>query len=503
MFDGFDEAQTGPCVGGGPSDAVPGGGRGAGPWVGVTVPMVVPVGWSHGHIRQGLAELERIHREYEAANAVLIAALPATRDLTADLTRNNGISAREAKRQREMADVTKKLPGALVKLRNGEISADHVTALSSVKGLEGAEKLLEGAGQKSPEALAKEAEQFKLASENAADTAKRQWAARSFRFFNGRDGMLGLTGFLPPVVGAEFRARVEAVRDAKWRLEHPERASTLGGHGGDTPEQRLADALLHLTGCTDENLSWPTQPKSKTPPPKSPKAGTPVDEESSRADPRGEANPAGAVTGPAHHGPIVGDGPVVGHLPIDDDESAEDDRPASDSGPSRSGPTESSGGVSAPISLRTEKRAVVITFNVDAWQAQIIGGGPIPVTESLFDQARNSLYYAFTNMAGEVLKIGRARRDPTPLQRLVVMVRDQTCVYPGCNVPATRTEVHHFNEYGKDCGTTDTDCLGSMCSPHHHHVHLNDLIVRKCPDGTIEILQRDTKAIVATSQRPG
>jgi hypothetical protein len=155
MFDGFDEAQTRSRVGGGDSDAgdVPGGGlsgggRGAAPWVGVTVPMVVPVGWSHGHIRQGLAELERIHREYEAANAVLIAALPATRDLTADLTRNNGISTREAKRQREMADVTKKLPDALTKLRNGEISADHVTALSSVKDLEGAEKLLEGAGRK-------------------------------------------------------------------------------------------------------------------------------------------------------------------------------------------------------------------------------------------------------------------------------------------------------------------------------------------------------------------
>ncbi len=469
MFDGFDETQTGPRLGGGHGDSHSA--RGAGPWASISVPMVVPVGWSHGHIRQGLAELERIHREYEAANAVLIAALPATRDLTADLTRTNGISTREAKRQREMADVTKKLPDALEKLRKGEIPADHVTALSPVKDLEGAEKLLEGAGQKSPEALAKEAEQFKLALENGEDTAKRQWAARSFRFFTGRDGMLGLTGFLPPVVGAEFRARVEAVRDAKWRLDHPERASTLGGHGGDTPEQRLADALLHVTGCTDENLSWPTQPKSKTPPPKSPKA-----------DPDAEAKSADATSGPVQHGP-VDDGPVDDHGPV-----------VSGGG---------SGGVMAPVSLRTEKRAVVITFNVDAWQAQIIGGGPVPVTESLFDQARNSLYYAFTNMAGEVLKFGRARRDPTPLQRLVVMVRDQTCVYPGCNVPANRTEVHHFNEYAKDCGTTDTDCLGSLCAAHHQHVHLNDLIVRKRPDGTIEILQRDTKATIATSPRPG
>ena len=87
----------------------------------------------------------------------------------------------------------------------GTIYVNRASIVQESGDLEGAEKLLEGAGQKSPEALAKEAEQFKLASENGEDTAKRQWATRSFRFFTARDGMLGLTGLLPPVVGAELR----------------------------------------------------------------------------------------------------------------------------------------------------------------------------------------------------------------------------------------------------------------------------------------------------------
>ncbi len=460
MFDSFEEAQNRTRVGDGWSQWC-----GAAPWVGVKVPVVDPLGWSHWHIRKGLAELERVRREAEAAMAVLIASLPITRDSTSDLVRNNGISTREAKRLREVADVAKKLPDALTKLREGEISADHVAALSAVKDLEGAEKLLEGAGSKSPEALAKDAEQFKLASENGEDTAKRQWSRRSFRCFKTSDGMVGLSGLLPPLEGAEFRARLEAVSDAKWRVEHPERAETLGGHNGETVEQRLADALLHLTGTPSDNLKWPTQSadrKVANPPQDSETSGDPGETMSDTVSPSAVAGDKGLATAPVR------------------------------------------GGVSsATVSLKTEKRAVVIVFNVDAWQAQLIGGGPVPVTESLFDRVRNDLFYSFTNMAGEVIKFGRARRDPTPIQRLVVMSRDLTCVYPGCNVPANRTDVHHFNEYARDQGGTDTDTLGSVCPAHHQHLHLNDLVMQKEPNGSITIRPRNSDRPVTGRPEPG
>ena len=39
------------------------------------------------------------------------------------------------------------------------------------------------------------------------------------------------------------------------------------------------------------------------------------------------------------------------------------------------------------------------------------------------DLAKADLYFSFTNMRGEILKFGRARRDPTALQRLAIMAQ--------------------------------------------------------------------------------
>ncbi len=306
-------------------------GRGRDPWADVQIAIVEPDGWSMLELRKGIRELERTLRQASAAMALLVGAMPAHRDSAAELARNNGISGREARRRRQIADVTKKMPEALKKLGTGEISAEHVAALAPIAELEGAEKLLDGAGEQAPEELVRKVEQFKMSREDGWDTAKRQWARRALRFFTNPDGMLGITGLLPPVIGGELKTRLEAVMDARWRAEHPERAKTLGGHGGDGREQRLADALFDLTGCTSHGNTWPT----------------------TKPNPRQSDKTEAAAPLSATAGATVAGTPVV--------------------------------------SLRTDKPAVVITFNVDRWQAEMLGGGAIPVTDTLFDQARFSL----------------------------------------------------------------------------------------------------------------
>lgn len=149
--------------------------------------------------------------------------------------------------------------------------------------------------------------------------------------------------------------------------------------------------------------------------------------------------------------------------------------------------------------VKTSKPAVVIVFDVDRWKARIAGSSPIPITESLLDQARNDLYYCFENAVGEVLKFARARRDPTPIQRLVLVVRDEMCLYPGCHAPPEACDAHHINEVVKDKGRTDTDVMGLFCEAHHRHIHLNDLVVKRNPDGSITIIERRTRAIVAST----
>jgi hypothetical protein len=152
----------------------------------------------------------------------------------------------------------------------------------------------------------------------------------------------------------------------------------------------------------------------------------------------------------------------------------------------------------APITMvKTAKPAVVIVFDVDRWQARLAGGRPILITESLLDQARNDLYYCFKNTAGEVLKFARSRRDPTPVQRLALVVRDERCVYPGCHTPPESCDAHHTNEVVKDRGFTNVEVMALFCRSHHRHIHLNDLVVIRETNGTITVKKRNTGAVAA------
>jgi hypothetical protein len=51
---------------------------------------------------------------------------------------------------------------------------------------------------------------------------------------------------LPPVDGEELKNVLTAIADAQWKKDHPDRAPVLGGHGGDSWNARMADALMAL-----------------------------------------------------------------------------------------------------------------------------------------------------------------------------------------------------------------------------------------------------------------
>lgn len=402
-------------------------------WCEVHVPLLDVDGWFVKDRQAGLRELERIVREAHAAMAVVIAAMPESRDKTTEIARTCGVSAREARERRKVAAVCDRISRARELLRNGQLSSEHLASLESVLDKQGVETLLDVALLQTPEDFRATVEQFRLADECGGDTAKRQHAQRSLRFFNGPNGMVGLRGLLPPVEGKAFKEALAALVDLNWRREHPERAEKLGGHGGDDHEQRMADALLALIGIFE-----------------------PWQADRDRSD-------------------VSPDQPL-----------------ASPPGGS---------GVARVSAVGFGKPRVVIVFNVDRWKATLIGHGPVPVTASLFDQTRAELYYLFENMVGEIMKFGRARRNPTPLQRLAVIARDQHCVYPDCVVSADRCEIHHFNEVLQDGGPTDADVLGPLCERHHHHVHTNGLVVRRDPCGGVAVRDRVSNEVIVTGQR--
>ena len=300
----------------------------------------------------------------------------------------------------------------------------------------------------SPEDFSRAVSQFRLALEHGEDTAARQHASRSLRFSKGPDGMIRLTGLLPPLQGATLETILGAISEAKYRRDNPVRARVLGGHETDSREQRLADVLLEMAGIT-------------------PTTGV---------KPRGgEHEDECAKDGESHTTAT----------------RADSDAPSDFGAP---GPARR-----PPIRVTTSKPATVIVFNVQHFQAEMLNRGPVPVTPALFDKVKRDLYFCFENNTGEVLKYVRGRREPTLLQKLAVWARDLRCKYPGCDAIASMSQIHHINEWLADLGFTDVEVLILLCHAHHQHLHCNQLIANRESDGTVSIRLRTTGELIATA----
>ena len=66
----------------------------------------------------------------------------------------------------------------------------------------------------------------------------------------------------------------------------------------------------------------------------------------------------------------------------------------------------------------------------------------------------------------EVLDVGRSARLVTPAIRAALVVRDQGCVFPGCDAPAARCEAHHIIPWWAG-GRTALSNLALLCHSHH------------------------------------
>jgi hypothetical protein len=101
--------------------------------------------------------------------------------------------------------------------------------------------------------------------------------------------------------------------------------------------------------------------------------------------------------------------------------------------------------------------------------AEIAGVGPVPaeVVRRLACDANVDL--AVEDPEGTILNQGRARRDPTPVQRVEIDRRDKGCRFSGCSY-SEFTNVHHIVHW-VDGGLTDLDNLVTLCGRHHRAVH--------------------------------
>jgi hypothetical protein len=80
------------------------------------------------------------------------------------------------------------------------------------------------------------------------------------------------------------------------------------------------------------------------------------------------------------------------------------------------------------------------------------------------------VFPAVMDSGGHVLDLGRGTRFHTPAQRLALLVEQQTCQHPSCDIPGAFCHVHHTTPWA-DGGHTNTRDAVLLCPFHHHQAH--------------------------------
>ena len=82
----------------------------------------------------------------------------------------------------------------------------------------------------------------------------------------------------------------------------------------------------------------------------------------------------------------------------------------------------------------------------------------------------SSLTRILLNSDSMVVDVGRAKRTISVPQRKALNARDQHCVWPGCDRPASWTSGHHLKHWIHG-GGSDLPNLALLCYRHHWNVH--------------------------------
>jgi hypothetical protein len=121
---------------------------------------------------------------------------------------------------------------------------------------------------------------------------------------------------------------------------------------------------------------------------------------------------------------------------------------------------------------------------------RVIGGPSIDgssLSRLLCDCA---LHRVVTSGRSAILDYGTSTRTiPAPLWSALV-IRDESCRFPGCDRPSTWCEGHHI-QWVTDNGPTELANLVLLCTRHHHRLHQPGWQAKLLPDATFEVTAPD------------
>jgi hypothetical protein len=102
---------------------------------------------------------------------------------------------------------------------------------------------------------------------------------------------------------------------------------------------------------------------------------------------------------------------------------------------------------------------------------------------------------------GVVIDYGTKQRLFTGLARQAAMLLTRTCEYPGCDMPAARSQVDHNHEWA-DGGRTDQDNGNIECKFHNLDKHRHRWRTRRDQRGRAYTIRTDGTIILPAGERP-
>ncbi|HEY2599765.1 MAG TPA: DUF222 domain-containing protein [Candidatus Dormibacteraeota bacterium] len=125
--------------------------------------------------------------------------------------------------------------------------------------------------------------------------------------------------------------------------------------------------------------------------------------------------------------------------------------------------------------------ARVLTGESSEGRCFVEGGAPLSAAAAL-RLGCDAEAICLVERDGLPIDVGRKQRIVPDKLRLALHVRDRFCRFPGCSVPAQRTEAHHFEHWAFG-GPTNLDNLLLLCGFHHRRHHDGAYRIRKSAHG--------------------
>ncbi len=117
---------------------------------------------------------------------------------------------------------------------------------------------------------------------------------------------------------------------------------------------------------------------------------------------------------------------------------------------------------------------------LDERAGDIPGWGPViaDVARQVIEDQPQARWRVSVSEGGEPLWSGVTRRRPTARQRRDVGGRSRTCVFPGCRMPATQSDLDHTVAWSEG-GPTEIDNLAPLCRHDHRLKHEGGWTLRR------------------------